>query len=67
MLGRQKGVRIDFLDVTEVLEDPCTGGSNSGFLDKILWQDLLQNYRVDFSVTHTHYRCMSEVVHIVFR
>ena len=31
-LGRQKGVRIDFLDVWEILEDPCTSGSNSGFL-----------------------------------
>ena len=31
-LGRLKGVRIDFLDVTEVLEDPCTVCSNSDFL-----------------------------------
>ena len=32
MLSRQNGGRIDFLDVSEVLEDPSTGDSNSGFL-----------------------------------
>ena len=69
MSGWQDGVTIDFLNISEVLEDDCTSGSISGFLvykDKSLWQDVLQSYWIDFSETETHYKCISEVEDIVF-